>query len=241
VNGVPITAETARGPMGKNKRDHISEILYSPHVAKAWEEAHGGAKPSEKDVDAMYAAFTPIQVAAARERAAPVPGAVELVAALRSRGIRVGGNSGYHGPVMEAVLEGAAAHGLRVDAYECAGPANGRPKPWMTTRVAEALDCFPLSSVVKVDDTIPGIVEGLNAGAWTVGVARSGNELGLPLADADALERDKPAEYQRRIEAARARLAAAGAHFVVDSVADLLPVIDSINAALEKGTTPLAV
>jgi hypothetical protein len=25
---------TARGPMGKNKRDHIKEIIYAPHVAE---------------------------------------------------------------------------------------------------------------------------------------------------------------------------------------------------------------
>jgi hypothetical protein len=59
--GVPITAAVARGPMGKNKRDHISEILYSPDVAAQWAKAHGNA-PSETDVDALYTSFTPIQV-----------------------------------------------------------------------------------------------------------------------------------------------------------------------------------
>jgi phosphonoacetaldehyde hydrolase len=109
----------------------------------------------------------------------------------------------------------------------------------MATRVAEALDAFPLSAVVKVDDTIPGILEGLNAGMWTVGVTRSGNELGLSLADAAKLQRENPAEYAARMEAARKRMAASGAHFVIDSVADLLPVIDVINDEMAKGVTPL--
>lgn len=61
-NGVPIDAATARGPMGKNKRDHISEILYSPAVANAWKTSHNGNEPNEKDVDSLYEAFTPIQV-----------------------------------------------------------------------------------------------------------------------------------------------------------------------------------
>jgi len=235
--GVPVSAAVARGPMGSNKRDHIAEILRAPGVAQDWARAHGGAAPGEADIDALYAAFTPLNVAAARARAAPVPGAVELVAALRARGVKVGGNSGYNAEIMEAVVEGAAAHGLRVDAVECAGARNGRPKPWMSTRVLEALDAFPLGACVKVDDTVPGIVEGLNAGLWTVGVARSGNELGLPLAEADALQRERPDEYAARMAAARARLEGAGAHYVVDSVAELLPVIDDIEARLLRGET----
>lgn len=41
---------------------------------------------------------------------------------------------------------------------------------------------------VKVDDTLPGIEEGLNAGLWTVAVAVSGNEVGLSLSDWEALD-----------------------------------------------------
>jgi phosphonoacetaldehyde hydrolase len=238
--GVPISAAVARGPMGTNKRDHISAILYDPAVAARWAAQHGRA-PGEADVDAIYAAFTPIQVAAARARAQPVPGAVEAVAALRARGVRVGGNSGYNAEIVAAVVDEAASkHGFRLDAIECAGPANGRPKPWMSTRVLEQLDAFPLAACVKVDDTLPGIVEGLNAGMWTVGVARSGNELGLPLAEADELERSAPADYAARMAAARARLAGAGAHFVIDSVAEIVEVVDAVERLLAEGRTPLA-
>jgi len=110
----------------------------------------------------------------------------------------------------------------------------------MSTRAAEALDAFPLWAVVKVDDTVPGIAEGLNAGMWTVGVARSGNELGLDAAADAALAAAEPARHAALLAAARARLAAAGAHFVVDSVADLMPVIDEIEARLRRGVSPLA-
>ena len=48
--------------MGSNKRDHIRAIIYAPHVTRAWEAAHGGAAPTEADVDSLYAAFTPIQI-----------------------------------------------------------------------------------------------------------------------------------------------------------------------------------
>lgn len=235
---VPIDAATARGPMGKNKREHITDLIYAPRERAAWAAAHG-REPDERDVDAVYAAFTPVQIEVVRRRSAPVPGAIATIAALRARGIGVGSCSGYNTEIMDAVREGARAHGLSVDIVECAGPANGRPKPWLSTNVAEALDAFPLWACIKVDDTVPGIAEGINAGMWTVGVARSGNEFGLDEAADAALKRDAPEEHARRLEAAKDRLRAAGSHYVIDSVADLLPVIDIIEQRMKKGISPL--
>lgn len=136
---------------------------------------------------------------------------------------------------MQAVLEEAKKANLYVDAMECAGSNNGRPKPWMSTRVAEALDIYPLAACVKVDDTIPGILEGLNAGMWTVGVIKSGNECGLSYDEMQELEKTNPQELQRKLAQARQRMEQAGAHYIIDSVADLVPVIDKINTVLEKG------
>lgn len=105
----------------------------------------------------------------------------------------------------------------------------------MSTRVAEALDAYPLWGCVKVDDTVPGIHEGVNAGMWTVGVARSGNENGLSQAEDAALAAARPAEHAQRLAAARERLRAAGADYVIDSVAELLPVLEQINSSLAAG------
>ena len=74
-----------------------------------------------------------------------------------------------------------------------------------------------------------------NAGTWTVGVSVSGNAMGLPLADWQGLQRQEQA--QRR-EAASARLQGAGAHYVIDSIADLLPVLDQIQQRLARGESP---
>jgi len=45
-------------------------------------------------------------------------------------------------------------------------------------------------------------------------------------------------EQQRRRAAAADRLYQAGAHYVVDSVADLQPVLDDIAARLARGERP---
>lgn len=237
--GVPIDEATARGPMGRNKRDHISDIIYrAPGIPAAWAAAHGGRAPSEADVDELYAAFTPMQVLAARDRALPVPGALKAIEELRASGVRVGTCSGYNREILDAVVKAAAVHGLHVDVAECANTAgtNGRPKPWLATRVAEALDVYPLAACVKVDDTLPGIAEGLNAGMWAVGVTRTGNELGLSL---EAYSSLLPADRAMRLAAAERRMRDAGAHYVVESVADLPAVVSDINKRMAKGESPL--
>jgi phosphonoacetaldehyde hydrolase len=95
------------------------------------------------------------------------------------------------------------------------------------------VDC--VQACVKVDDTIPGVEEGLNAGMWSVGLALSGNEVGLPLADWQALPED---ERQVRRERAYRRMLQSGAHYVVDTIADLMPCIDDIEACLRRGERP---
>ena len=97
------------------------------------------------------------------------------------------------------------------------------------------LQVSPVSGCVKVDDTVPGVEEGLNAGMWTVGLAMSGNEVGLPLKDVMALgSADREARRQR----AYARMRLCGAHYVVDSIAELVPCLDDIEARLARGERP---
>lgn len=97
------------------------------------------------------------------------------------------------------------------------------------------LGVYPVSACVKVGDTVADIAEGLNAGMWTVGLTRTGNELGLSPAEEAALPR---AELERRLLAASERLLAAGAHYTVEGPAELPAVIDSINRIAACGHRP---
>jgi phosphonoacetaldehyde hydrolase len=70
---------------------------------------------------------------------------------------------------------------------------------------------------------------------WTVGLAMSGNEIGLPLAELRAL----PAgERESRRQRAYTRMRQSGAHYVVDSIADLIPCLDAIEDRLARGERP---
>ncbi len=87
------------------------------------------------------------------------------------------------------------------------------------------LGVYPPSSVIKVDDTEPGIGEGVAAGCITVGVALSGNYVAKT---PEELARLSDEEISALREAAAAKLRAAGAHHVIDTVADLPKLIETL-------------
>jgi len=233
--GIDITIAQARGPMGVAKWDHIRAVGNLPAVAAQWQRQYG--RPfGDADVDQLYDIFTPMNAAVVPDFADFIPGALETVAAVRARGLKIGSTTGYNRPIMEVVSAIAAQAGYRPDNLVCAGDvAAGRPSPLMMWRTFADLGICHPSTVVKVDDTEVGIAEGLHAGTWTVGVAVSGNAMGLTLAEWQALP---PEAQQQRRATAGAKLQTAGAHYVIDSVADLLPVLDAIEARLARGETP---
>lgn len=233
--GVPISFAEARGPMGLEKREHIRQLCRSPAIAARWRERHGSA-PDESEVDRLYHAFVPLQIAAIRDHAQLIPGCRETVNNLRERGICVGANTGYSRAMMEPLLQAAAEQGYAPDSTVCATDVpRGRPCPYMSFRNLIELDVETVHACVKVDDTVPGIEEGLNAGMWTVGVAISGNEIGRSLADWQALPAN---ERCRQRAGAYQRLLAGGAHYVIDSIADLPRCLDAIEGRLARGERP---
>lgn len=234
--GVEITVAEARSPMGLAKRDHIAALMAQPRIRAAWEARHGHV-PGETDVDRVYEVFMPMNVAVAADFADMIPGAVDAVRELRRRGLKIGSTTGYTREIMAKVLPRAAAAGYEPDNLVCAGDLpEGRPSPLMIYRTMADLGVHPPSAIVKVDDTLPGIEEGLAAGTWTVGVTASGNEVGLSLDEWLALP---PPDRRARADRAGEVLRRVGAHFLVDTVADLLPVIDEIENRMAAGDRPL--
>lgn len=234
-HGVEISIDEARRPMGLAKWDHIRALLDDPAIAARWREAHG-ALPGDAEADRIYADFVPLNARVVANYADLIPGTRETVAALRDRGLKIGSTTGYTRDIMSKLAPLATELGYAPDNLVCAGDlVRGRPSPLMMYRSFLDLDIGPPWTAVKVDDTEPGIAEGLNAGAWTVGIAVSGNGFGLSLADTDALSE---AEFSSRRAAAARPLMIAGAHYVIDTVADLLPVIDEIETRLAAGERP---
>jgi phosphonoacetaldehyde hydrolase len=233
--GVAITVAEARAPMGLPKREHIKAVGALPGVAERWRAVHGSGF-SEADIDRLYAVFEPLNIAVVAQHAELVPQAVETVSALRARGLKIGSTTGYTKGIMAALAPLAAARGYVPDCLVCVEDVPvGRPTPLMVYRAMLDLGVWPAAACVKVDDTVPGLDEGSHAGTWTVAVAVSGNAFGLGLRDTKALP---PATFAERRAAAQALLREAQPHYVIDSVADLLPVAAEIDERLRRGEQP---
>jgi phosphonoacetaldehyde hydrolase len=232
---VPLSVAEARVPMGLPKRAHIAALMAEPSIAERWRVAHG-ALPDDAAIDAVYAVFVPLNTDVVADYADLIPGALAMAQAARARGLKIGSTTGYVRAIMDRLLPLSAAQGYVPDNLVCAGDlADGRPSPLMMYRCFADLGVYPPAAVVKVDDTEPGIAEGIAAGSWTVGVSVSGNCVGLSLPEWEATASD---EQDRLRYAAAAKLRGAGAHYVIDSVADLSPVLDAIEARLARGETP---
>ena len=234
--GLEITIEEARGPMGMAKRAHIATLLALPRIERLWRNAHSGRPPTDADIDVVYEVFVPMNVEVAARYADLVPGAASTVRELRALGLKIGSTTGYTHEIIDRVLPIAAEQGYTPDCVVCTGDTpDGRPSPFMLYRAWLELGTWPAWSCIKVDDTEVGIAEGLNAGCWTVGVATTGNLLGLSLTDKEALP---VGELAIRRQRAVTQLMAAGAHYVIDGVADLLPVLNTIEGRLTRGERP---
>ncbi len=231
--GVAISIADARGPMGMAKADHIRAV--GAAIAPAWRARHG-RDFSEADVQAIFDIFEPMNVAAIRDHAALIPGAREALAALAARGIRIGSTTGYTRPIMAELAPLAAAQGFVPEVVVCAGDlAAGRPAPLQMWHAMAALGVWPAAAVVKLDDTLPGIGEARAAGCWAVGVALTGNIAGW---SAEELAAAPPEARDAARARATAELAAAGAHLVIDSIADLPAAIAAIERRMAEGEAP---
>ncbi len=184
----------------------------------------------------MFAEFVPLQEACLSDYSQLIPGTVEVIAECRRRGYKIGSTSGYLPGMLAINQADAARQGYVPDATFGAGDVTrGRPYPNMVLRNILELDISPVQSVIKVDDTLSGIEEGLNAGCWAIGLAISGNEVGVPLDQWNAFseevkqkhrDRTYPTMYQR------------GAHYVIDSIADLVPCVNDIESRMKRGENP---
>jgi len=226
--GISVTIAQARAPMGKPKWDHIRAMMDDPQIARQWQTKYGDL-PSDLDVDKVYEVFVPMNEEVVADFADLVPGAADVVTKLRDKGLKIGSTTGYTRSIMERVLPIAAEQGYEPDNLICADDLpEGRPGPLGMYQCFVDLVAYPPSAVIKVDDTEPGIAEGVAAGCITVGLALSGNYAGKT---PEELEQLSDFERETIRQTATQNLKAAGADHVIDTVADLPALIEQLETA----------
>ena len=241
--GVPITWGEAREPMGHEKCAHIREITRNPEVAERWLKVHG-RYPNETDVLSMFAEFLPEQLDCLPQYCDLLPDVAKTVNTLRHDfNTLIGSTTGFNGQMVDVLLENAYEQGYRPDVSVAADGkvvsfmdshkpriykvpiARARPASYMVETNKMVMDVTDNKSIVKIDDTVAGIEEGLNAGCWTIGVARYSNYMDINSEEEERkLSED---DINKKLEQSRKKLAMAD--FVVNDLRDVPYVLDKIN------------
>jgi phosphonoacetaldehyde hydrolase len=243
-------------PMGVDKKQHIREIFAMETVEKQLLAAGLSPSPSsvapssvaqslsslsrDEQISRVYDEFRMKQIRILEEETQLIPGAVDVIHALQSRDPRVSVcvTTGYDKDMLRIVVEGLRKHQINVDAGVCVSDVSvGRPSPWMCVECIHRLNDPSISfpACVKVDDTVPGILEGIHCGMWTVGVALSGNFANRSQEEWEHMDEKEMNEIR---EIARMKFGDCGAHYVVDGVWELDSVLVDISERLKAGETP---
>jgi len=239
-HGCPISMKEARLPMGLRKDLHIAKILEIPDVKKRWTEIKGAA-PTQADVDTLFVDFVPMQLACLAKYATLLPGAKQATEILKNElNLVIGHTTGFTTPMVEILADMTIKQGYTPD-FNCAGDMvennmGFRPTPFMIYKNLVQLKIWPIESVVKVDDTVTGVQEGVNAGCWSIGVAGISN-----YTDIDTIEQWEAMgveEKTRRVNDSFEKLYASGAHYVTDSIREVPWICNDINERLARGETP---
>ena len=231
-----LTLAEARRPMGLGKWEHIEALGQDKDVSTRW-LARFGRVMTKDDIDHIYETFIPLQCDRVQAHSALIPGVLEMVAVLKQQSCKIGSTTGYPREVMNRLVQAAALQGYQPQSIVCTGDlaSGGRPGPWMALTSAIELQARAAWRCVKVDDTTPGIEEGISAGMWTVGVTLSGSLCGITEESFMALSENQKESLRAP---ATSVLEQAGAHFVIDTVADLMPVLQQIDNKIRQGQRP---
>ena len=233
--GVEVSEASVRAHMGKAKRDHVMSMFADDDVSSRWIKAKG-SNPGDAEADALMIELEPAMAREAAKASQLIPGAKKVFDGLIASGIKIGSSTGYTHTMMAEDVRLAAEQGYHPQTILCAGDTSeGRPAPFMLWQAMINLGVWPARNCVAVDDAPVGILAGREAGMWTIGLAGSGNALGLDEAAYDALD---PTTRREKLKLASVDFVEAGADFVIATIADLPGVLGSIEAAIAKGQAP---
>ncbi|WP_096188016.1 phosphonoacetaldehyde hydrolase [Evansella halocellulosilytica] len=227
--GIEITLEEARKPMGLLKMDHIKEILNMKRVREEWKTTFA-TDPEQGDIDDLYSRFEKKLFENLHVFTDPIPGTTQTINILKSKNIKIGSTTGYTREMIDVVARHAKEKGYEPDCIVCSDEVQrGRPFPYMIFQNMTQLEVFPPKEILKVGDTVTDMMEGKNAGVWTIGIVKGSSELGLT--EDEVLKMDEQS-LMKRIDKVTQRFKNAGADYVIVTIEELPEVVNKIEKQL---------
>ena len=229
THNIQVSQKEARQFMGLAKKDHIRSMCKLDSIASQWYDLYQRF-PTEEDIEMLYDKTISMIKETIAEHSEPIPGTLETLTKIKSMGIKIGSCTGYVKEMMDILVPLARQKGFCPDTLVCSSDVpQGRPFPWMCYKNAILLETYPMEAMVKIGDTRADIEEGLNAGMWTIGITKTGNELGMTQEQVEGLALE---DLQARLKKIKSKFKKYGAHYIVETISDCLPVIEIINQKL---------
>jgi len=240
-HGVPITMQESRVPMGLRKDLHIAKLLETPEIRKRWIDTKK-EEPTQHTVDKLFLDFVPMQLRVLPKYSPLLPGVVDIVKRMKTHyNMKIGVTTGFTKVMVDILLTEAKKQGFEPDSSvagdQVINNLGFRPAPFMLYQNLLNLGVYPIESVVKVDDTVSGVGEGLNAGCWSVGVYGWSN-----YTEIDSMEQWNAMSTEEKekckLKSKEKLINESRGHYVMEELSDLEVVISDINERLKRGETP---
>ena len=159
AHGIAVTPQAINSLRGASKRLAILSLIPD-------------GEDRERRSGQVYATFVQHLAQAFDGTVEPIPGAFEMIAALRARGVQVALNTGFDRETTNLLLDALHWRDGVVDAVVCGDEvAAGRPAPYMIFHCMEATGVTDVRNVANAGDTVLDLQAGYNAGvALNIGV-----------------------------------------------------------------------
>lgn len=230
--GIEVPEAVIRADVGLDKATHIAKLFAQPQTWAAWLDSGHDAQ-RDVAIQEVYQQFQTEIKAVLTETGQLKPGMQALCAYLNLKHIAMASTSGYTADMIAQLLPVAATQGYQPQVNVTSEQTDGvgRPAADMLNSAMRQLQISDPQTVIKVGDTVNDILEGHHAHTISVGVIVGSNLIGMSEAEFAAL----PISEQTRLTtAARDTFIKAGADYTIDSMADLMPLIEALDQQAAK-------
>lgn len=237
---INLDPQLIRKDMGLDKREHINKICENKDVIFQWRNKH--LENLEDEKEKIYDDFIKIQKNETIERMKIIPETKKCIRYLQDNKILTGITTGFDYNQTMLVKSLLETYNIYLDSYVSSSclDKSGRPYPYMIHKNMDNLDLDDPRRIIKIDDTVSGIKEGLNAKCLTVGVAGWSINMGIDsyeeMMRIDNSIMDGSNNYSlnehlknKKLKNSKEILKKSGAHYVIDTLDELPKIIENIN------------
>jgi len=239
--GIDLCPSLIRRDMGLNKMDHIDKIFEDSDIQKQW-LGRNLERIDDRMKKELFKNFSNIQKIETIERMKIIPQTKKCIQYLQDNDILTGVTTGFDYEQTMRVKSLLEVYNIHLDSYVSSTCLDlpSRPQPYMIHKNMDNLKLDDPKRIIKLDDTVSGIQEGLNAGCLTVGVARWSINMGInnyeDMMRLDNVIMDGSNNYslnyhdqKEKLKKSREILEKSGAHYVIDTLEELPGIIEHIN------------